>query len=83
VVGEVSKLAHWDCWGSPGTMHVDRPEPNTTPERAMELLLEKARLILGEQDWAAWTWNAKDYGTQARRVLRFKYEGGGFVRVPA
>ena len=60
--------------------HVDRPEPNSTPESAMGLLLEKARLVHGEQDWAAWEWAAKEYGIQARRVVRFKYEGGGFVR---
>jgi hypothetical protein len=73
--------AHWDCWGSLGTKHVDRPEPNTTPERAMALLLEKARLIFGAQDWAAWTWEAKEYGTRAPRVVRFKYERGAFVRL--
>jgi hypothetical protein len=48
----------------------------------MELLLEKARLVFGEQDWAARTWEAKEYGTQAHRVVRFKYEGGTFVRLP-
>jgi hypothetical protein len=47
----------------------------------MELLLERARLVFGEQDWAAWEWEAKEYGSQVRRAVRFKYEGGGFVRV--
>jgi hypothetical protein len=29
----------------------------------MELLLAQARLIYGEQDWSAWSWEAKEYGT--------------------
>jgi hypothetical protein len=36
---------------------------------------------IGEQDWAAWTWDAKEYRTQAPRVVRFKYDGGAFVRI--
>ena len=62
-------LAQWDCWASCGNRVVSLPEPNSTPERAMELLLERARLVFGEQDWAAWEWEAKEYGT--RCVVRF------------
>ena len=32
--------------------HLNRPEPNSTPEAAMELLLQKARLV-GDQEWNA------------------------------
>jgi hypothetical protein len=63
--------------------HTDRPEPNSTPDAAMELLLQKAKLINGEQDWPAWTWEAREYatGTRTPRVIRFRFEGGTFVRV--
>jgi hypothetical protein len=44
--------------------HVDRPEPNSTPERAMDLLLEKARLVFGDQGWSA-----REYGTRDPRVI--------------
>jgi hypothetical protein len=61
-------VAHWDCWGWSGMKTVSRPEPNSTPERAMELLLEKARLVFGEQDWSAWAWTATEYGTRSPRL---------------
>jgi hypothetical protein len=58
--------------------HVDRPEPNCTPEAAMELLLEKARLVFGDQDWSAWTWEAREFGTGTRtpETVLFLFEGG-------
>ena len=48
----MEQLAHWDCWGWLGDRTVSRPEPNSTPEHAMELLLKKVRLVHGEQDWS-------------------------------
>jgi hypothetical protein len=55
----MTDVAHWDCWGWRGDRHIARPEPNSTPERAMEMLLEKARLVFGEQDWSTWEWSAR------------------------
>ena len=52
----MSETAHWDCWAWSGNRTVSRPEPSTTPEHAMELLLDKVRLVHGDQDW--WTWEA-------------------------
>jgi hypothetical protein len=34
----------------------------------MDLLLEKARLVFGEQDWSAWAWTATEYGTRSPRL---------------
>jgi hypothetical protein len=34
----MSELSHWECWGWCADRTVSRPEPNSTPERAMELL---------------------------------------------
>ena len=68
-----------NCWG----WTVSRPEPNTTPERAMELLVEKARLVFGDQDWSTWEWSARQYGTREPHTIRFRYENWGFVRVAA
>ena len=40
---------HWDCWGSDGGMkHVNRPVPDSSPETAMDLLMSKARFVLGD-----------------------------------
>ena len=49
----MNETAHWDCWAWSGNRTVSRPEPSTTPEHAMELLLDKVRLVHGDQDW--WT----------------------------
>jgi hypothetical protein len=49
------------------------------PERAMEQLLEKVRLVHGEQDWSAWSWEAREYGARDLRTIRFRY----VVRVAA
>jgi hypothetical protein len=68
----VSELAHCDCWGWCGDRTVSRPEPNSTPEAAMELLLEKARLVFGEQDWSTWEWSAREYGTSTRSASRWR-----------
>lgn len=57
------KVSHWDCWDWAGMKTVSRPKPNSTPEAAMELLLEKCRLVFGEQDWSTWEWSAREYGT--------------------
>jgi hypothetical protein len=57
----MTEAAHWDCGGWCGNRHIARPESNSTPERAMELLLEKARLVFGDQDWSAWEWSAREY----------------------
>jgi len=56
----MSNVAHWDCWGSHGELqHVNKPVPNSTPEAAMDELLAKARFVFGDQDWSAWTWEAR------------------------
>jgi hypothetical protein len=49
----------------------------------MELLLAQARLIYGEQDWSAWSWEAKEYGTGTRtpRVIRFRRTADGWQRL--
>jgi hypothetical protein len=49
----------------------------------MQLLLEKVRLIHGEQDWSAWSWEAREYATGSRTsvTLRFRYEDGAFSRI--
>ena len=62
--GEMEQLAHWDCWGWLGDRTVSRPEPNSTPEHAMELLLKKVRLVHGEQDWSR---RARPFATCSRR----------------
>lgn len=74
----MDELAHWDCWGWSGNKHIARPEPNSKPERAMELLLQKARLVFGDgEDWSAWSWSAHEYGTEVQRVMRFTWRDGG------
>jgi hypothetical protein len=78
----MSEIAHWDCWGSCGMRHTDRPEPNSTPERAMGLLLEKARLVFGEQDWSTWEWSAREYGIREPRVIPFFWHNGAWTRPP-
>jgi hypothetical protein len=64
VADELNEVAHWDCWGSCGMRHADTPSTNTTPEAAMDRLLEHVRLIYGEQDWSSWQWIAREYGTR-------------------
>jgi hypothetical protein len=59
---------------------VSRPEPNSTPEAAMELLLEKARLVFGEQDWSTWEWSTREYGTSEHRVILFFWHDGVWTR---
>lgn len=49
----MTEVSHWDCRGWCGMKTVSRPEPNSTPEQAMDLLLEKVRLVFGEHDWCA------------------------------
>ncbi|MGZ3460084.1 MAG: hypothetical protein ACXU86_16455 [Archangium sp.] len=62
--------------------HVDRPEPNSSPERAMDLLLEKIRLVFGEQDWSTWEWSAREYGTREPRVIiPFFWHDGVWTRL--
>lgn len=76
----MDETAHWDCWAWRGNLTVSRPEPNSTPEQAVALLLEKVRLIHGEQGWAAWEWEAREYATKEPRTIRFQYRGGAWVR---
>jgi hypothetical protein len=75
------EAAHWDCWAWCGDRTVSRPEPNSTPEAAMNLLLEKATLVHGEQDWSTWEWSAREYGTREPRVIPF-FWSGSWVRPP-
>jgi len=63
-------VAHWDCRGSCGMRHIDRPEPNSSPEWAMDLLLEKAKLVFGEQDWSAWEWTPANTATASAELSR-------------
>jgi hypothetical protein len=51
------------------------------PEAAMDLLLEKARLVHGDQDWSTWEWSAREYGTREPRVIPF-FWSGSWVRPP-
>ena len=60
--------------------HVDRPEPNSTPVAAMELLLDKARLVFGDQNWSAWRWEARECGTRDPRVITFAWREGVWTR---
>ena len=80
----MDELAHWDCSALHGNTTVSRPEPNSTPEQAVALLLEKIRLVHGEQDWPTWKWEAREYGATGGppRVVRFRYARAGFVQVP-
>lgn len=75
--GEMSELAHWDCWGWRGNRTVSRPEPNSKPEAAMELLLEKARLVFGDQDWSAGgvPRGRAHLGSTRRRAARVAWRG--------
>ena len=41
----------------------------------MDLLLSKARLVFGEQDWSAWEWSTREYGTREPRVIPFFWIG--------
>lgn len=52
---------------------VSRPEPNRTPEAAMELPLQKARLVFGE-------WSAGEYGSNHPRVIAFARCDGVWTR---
>ena len=38
-------VSHRACWGWSGMKTVSRPEPNSTPERAMDSCREKVRLV--------------------------------------
>ena len=69
------ETAYRDCWASRGNHVVSRSEPSSTPERAMEHLRAKVQLIHGDQDWSAWTWEAREYGTGTRapRSIRFTW----------
>ena len=74
-------VAHWDCWGSHGELqHVNKPVPNSTPEAAMDELLSKARFVFGDQDWSAWTWEAREFGTREPRTVRFTWRDGVWRR---
>ena len=77
---EVSEVAHWDGGGGCGNRTVSRPEANSTPDRAMDLLLEKARLVFGDQDWSSWEWKAQEYGTREPRVISFFWRDGAWTR---
>jgi hypothetical protein len=48
----------------------------------MELLPQKARLGFGDQDWSAWTWEAREYATAvgAPRTIRFGWHDGAWTR---
>jgi hypothetical protein len=80
---DAGRLSHWDCWGSHGEMqHVNKPVPNSTPEAAMDELPSKARFVFGDQDWSAWDWSAHAYATRVRRVIRFSWRDGAWMRPP-
>jgi len=46
-------------------------------------VLEKAQLVIGDQDWSAWSFEVREYGTGTRapRAIRFRLEAGGFACV--
>jgi hypothetical protein len=61
---------------------VSRPEPNSTPERAMELLLEKVQLVHGDRPWQDCLWEAREYGTREPLVISFTWRDGGWTLSP-
>ena len=63
-------VAHWDCWGWVRQPAHARCEPNSPPERAMDLLLETGRLVFGEQDWSAWEWTPANTATASAELSR-------------
>ena len=80
---QTDDLAHRDCWGSHGEMeHVNKPVPNSTPEAAMDEFLSKARFVFGDQDWSAWTWEAREFGTREPRTT-LHLARGNWSRAPA
>jgi len=64
--------------GRRGARAIRRPELDTA--RACDGTPGTARLVFWE-DRAAWTWHANETGTRAHRVVRFKYQGGAFLRM--
>jgi hypothetical protein len=78
----VSELAPWDCWGWCRLRTGNRPTPNSTPELAMDLLLEQAMLIFRVQNWSEWEWSARDYGTPEPRGHPVLLARGGVDRPP-
>jgi len=76
----MSELAQWDCSGWCGDRHISRPEPNSTPEAAMDLLFEKARMVFGDQNWSPWEWSAREYGTREPRFIPFFWREGAWTR---
>jgi hypothetical protein len=78
----MSEVGHWACWGSHGELeHVNKPVPNSAPEAAMDELLSNSGFVFGDQLWHEWKWEAREYGTRTPRVIRFRFDGGTFVRV--
>ena len=54
--------------------------PVSTPEHAVGLLMEKAQLVFGDQSWGEWQFETREFATREPRTIRFRYEGGIFVR---
>jgi len=46
----------------------------------MDLLLEKARMVFGEQDWSTCEWSAREYDTREPRVIPFFWHDGAWTR---
>ena len=38
------------------------------------------KLIFGEQDWSAWEWSAREYGTREPRVISLFWHDGAWIR---
>jgi len=80
----MDERAHWDAWASDGEgLHCNRPSPSSTPEEAMEALLEMVRWRYGEQAWSSWQFWVVEYAAEPRepRRVNFKVDDqGAFVR---
>ena len=71
-------VSDWDGWAWRGDCVVNRPEPNCTPERALDLLLKKVWLLYGEQDWSEWSWELREYAHATPRTLQFCRRDGAW-----
>lgn len=79
---KMTDVAHWGCWGSHGELeHVNRPVLNSTPEAAMDELLSNARFVFGDKPWMEWSWEARGFGGNTIRVIRFRLTPEGWQRL--
>jgi hypothetical protein len=78
-----TEVLGYDCWGGDeGLRHANVVQLGMTPEEAMLRLLERVRQKYGEKlELSGWSWRAEPIlMTSGAVVVRFKLEGGRFVR---